>query len=172
MKLLASLRDDQYPFTYTDHVRLIARGVVYNDKKEIALIKLHGQDKFGNRNYYELPGGGVKDTETNEEAFVREIIEEVGWKVKIIAELGEVDDFYNLIHRENHNFYFLGSCLSYVGTKLEDYEKAIMEKVIWVSIDEAIAIFKNMNNQGCATLVKRRELPILILAKQKMEEKQ
>jgi len=171
MKLLASLKDDQYSFTYTDHVRLIARGVVYNEKKEIALIKLHGQDKFGDRNYYELPGGGVKDSETNDEAFVREIIEEVGWKVTIIAELGEVDDFYNLIHRENHNFYFLGSCLSFVGTKLDDYEKTIMEKVIWVSIDEAITIFKNMHNQGCATLVQRRELPILMLAKQKMKEK-
>jgi hypothetical protein len=40
---------------------------------------------------------------------VRECREELGYKVKVIAELGEVDDYYNLIHRNNHNISFFVS---------------------------------------------------------------
>lgn len=34
MKLISKLIDDQYPFTYIDNTRLIARGIIYNDEKK------------------------------------------------------------------------------------------------------------------------------------------
>lgn len=163
------LKDEEYPFDYIDHIREIARGVVLNEKEEVALIKLHGHDSFGDRNYYELPGGGVKSGETHEEAFIREIEEEVGYESEIIAELGEVIDFYNLIHRENHNYYYLARVKRYTGKHLEEYEKSMMEKLVWVSLPEAIKIFTDMQDYGCGRLVKNRELPILLLARQMIQ---
>jgi 8-oxo-dGTP pyrophosphatase MutT (NUDIX family) len=165
MKIIQKLNDDQYPFSYIDHVRKCSRGVVINDKNEVALIKLHGFDSFGDRNYYELPGGGVQKNEKISDAFLREMKEEIGYQVEIISPLGQVRDFYNLIHRENHNYYFVAKTKQWVGTKLEDYEKTMIEQILWMPIDDAIEAFKIMQDYGCGILVKRRELPILLLAK-------
>ena len=64
MKLLYSLKDNQFPDNGFNHTRSIVRGIVYNDKFEIAMIYLLGDDKFGHRDYWETPGGGVKKGET------------------------------------------------------------------------------------------------------------
>ncbi|HNX16615.1 MAG TPA: NUDIX hydrolase [Bacilli bacterium] len=168
MKIIAHLQDNQYPFSYIDHIRTIARGVVINDKNQVALIKLHGFDSFGDRNYYELPGGGVKENEKISDAFMREIREELGFEVTILDEIGQVRDFYNLIHRENHNYYFLGKANRYVGVQLDEYEKTMFEKALWLSIDDAIKCFQEMHDDGVSGLVKSRELPILLMAKKWM----
>jgi 8-oxo-dGTP pyrophosphatase MutT (NUDIX family) len=169
MKIIQKLIDDQYPFSYIDHVRKCSRGVVFNEKNEVALVKLHGFDSFGDRNYYELPGGGVQMKEKLSDAFCREMKEEIGYQVEIISPLGMVRDFYNLIHRENHNYYFVAKTQQWVGTKLDDYEKTMIEEIVWMPIDEAIERFKTMQDYGCGRLVKQRELPVLQLAKQLIE---
>ena len=170
MRLLASLLDTEYSLEYIDHIRDIARGVVLNEQNEVAIIKLHGRDAFGDRNYYELPGGGVKKDEDFSSAFKREMEEETGFSVEIIAEIGQVNDFYNKIHRENHQYYYLGKTIKYVGKHLEEYEKSMMEKVIFIPLLDAIELFKNMQDYGCGKLVKNRELPVLIEAKNILDQ--
>ena len=64
-------------------------------------------DLFGHYDYFETPGGGIDQGENPEQAVVRECREELGYEVRILAEIGYVDDFYNLIGRENHQHYFL-----------------------------------------------------------------
>jgi len=164
MKTILHLKDDQYPFTYIDQIREISRAVVFNDKGEIALTKLLADDKFGHRDYYELPGGGVQVGETFEQAALREIEEEIGFSGEIVAEIGQVIDVYNLIHRENHNHYFLIKAHEFVGTRMEEKEKHLIEKIVWVEIDEAKHLFLAMNDFMLSGLVKRRESPILDLA--------
>ena len=44
MKLLYKLTDNEFPYVGVDHVRDISRGVIYNDKNQIALIHLFGDD--------------------------------------------------------------------------------------------------------------------------------
>ena len=169
MKQILHLKDDQYEYTYIDNVRYVCRGVLLNDKNEIALNKLHGFDNFGSRNYYETPGGGKKDNETLKEALLREMREETGYEVKIIKELGMVNDYYNLIHRNNRNYFYLCKAVKYVGKELENYEKSLIEKVVWVNVDEAIRLYEEMGGSGVAILVKNRELPILKKVKKILE---
>jgi len=164
MKLLAEYVDDQYPFEYIDHTRLIARAVAFNDDGEIALTKLNSVDKFGVRDYYELPGGGVQSGETPEEAIVRELKEEIGYEVSVVTEIGTVSDYYNLIHRHNVNHFFMVRVGKYVGQKLEPREQAMIEKIEWLPLAEAVARYENTSDTLIAGLVKRRELPILRLA--------
>lgn len=164
MKINLKLKDDQYPFTYIDQVREIARAVVFNQRGEVALTKLLADDKFGHRDYYELPGGGVNTGETHEQAVLREVEEETGFEGEIVSELGIVTDFYNLIHRENHNHYYLVKAHKFIGTRLEEKEKQLIEKIVWVSIKEAQELFFRMNDSMLSGLVKRRESPILDLA--------
>lgn len=171
MKQILSLKDEQYPYTFIDHVRYVSRGVLLNDKNEIALMKVDGDDMFGHRDYYETPGGGKKDNETISEACIREIQEETGYKSIILKELGLVVDYYNLIHRKNRNYYFLCKTSEFVGKNLDDYEKTMIENVVWVNIDKAIELYENMGGSGVAILVKNRELPILKKVKKILEEK-
>ena len=161
MRKILSLVDDQYEYTYIDHVRYVCRGVLLNDKNQVALNKLHGFDSFGDRNYYETPGGGKKDNETLKEACLRELKEETGYEVEIIKELGMVDDYYNLIHRNNKNYYYLCKTIRFAGKSLENYEKSMIEELVWVDIDTAISLYEKMTNSGVAILVRNRELPIL-----------
>ena len=169
MKTLLKLEDDQYPLEYIDHTRYIARAILLNDKNKVALIKVNGDDMFGHRDYYETPGGGMKDNETAEQACYREVQEETGYDSIILEEIGIVEDYYNLIHRKNINHYFLTRATHFVGKHLDNYETKMLEKVIWVDINEAIRLYQNMGGSGVAILVKNRELPILMKVKEILE---
>ena len=170
MKTILKLEDNEYPYTYIDHVRYVCRGILLNDKNEIALMKVDGDDIFGHRDYYETPGGGKKDKESIRNACLRELEEETGYKSIIIRELGLVIDYYNLIHRNNKNYYFLCKTTEFVGKHLDEYEKSMINNVVWMDIDKAIETYEKMGGSGVAILVKNRELPILKKVKKILEK--
>ena len=159
-------------FEGVTHIREVARAILINDKNEVCLEYLLDDDGFGPRDYYETPGGGVKPGETHEAALKREISEEVGYECDILKFLGRVDDYYNLIKRKNHNYYYLVKATNRVEQHLEADEVIRISKIVWVSIDEAIKLYENMQNVLVGRLVKQRELPILKLAKTALQSKQ
>ena len=170
MKNVFHFEDPYYKKDYIDHVRVVLRGVLLNDKNEVALIHVVSDDKFGHRDCYELPGGGKKKDETFHEGVKREVQEETGFAAKIIKFLAKVDDFYNLIHRNNHNYYYLLRAEKYVGDHKEEYEKKVMESIKFYEIDAAIKMVENVHDDGVGLLIKQRELPILKLAKEYIDE--
>lgn len=163
------LKDEQYPLDYIDHNRYIARAVIINNDRKIAILHVVRNDIFGNYDYYELPGGGVNNNERPEEAVVREAHEETGVSAFIVDKIGVVDDYYNLIHRHNINYYFLLKIKHFGHRTLEEYEKSMIKETLWVSIDEAIEKFKEMPSSGVSLLVKNREVPILLEARKIMK---
>lgn len=83
--IIAELSDKtfnpSYSFQYTPdeyHVRLAARGILEQNGK-IALLNVT------NKHYHKLPGGGLENHETVEDAFKREILEETGYTCKILT---------------------------------------------------------------------------------------
>ena len=127
-------------------------------------------DNFGHRDCYELPGGGKKKNETFHQGVLREIKEETGFDAKNIKFLAKVDDFYNLIHRNNLNYYYLLRATKYVGESKEEYEKTMIKELLFVDINQAIKMVENVHDDGVGLLVKQRELPILKLAKEYIDE--
>lgn len=170
MAINLHLKDDQYPYMGINHQREIARAIFINEKNEIALTKLLGDDKFGHRDYYETPGGGIKPGETPEQALFRELIEETGFESVVLDKIGDVVDYYNLIGRENHNHYYFARSTRHVGNHLEEAEILMLEKVVWVTLEEAISLFEKMGGSPLSTLVKRRELPILLEAQKLLKK--
>ena len=127
MKKVFKFQDNYYPLTYIDHTRITVRAVSINEKNEVALLHLISDDNFGHRDCYELPGGGKKKNESFHQGVLREVREETGYECEIITFLGKVIDYYNLIHRENHIYYYLLRTEKYVGKNMEEYEKSISD---------------------------------------------
>jgi ADP-ribose pyrophosphatase YjhB (NUDIX family) len=160
MKINLSLSDDEYPSQPTKEVREIARALVSDGAGHYAVHHIVRNDLFGSFDYYETPGGGVDAGETPEIAVVRECREELGYQVKILAELGYVDDFYNLIGRENHNYYFL--CVregSYLGKRFVSAGDQMIKETLWLPLKEVIALYEGVPEGKLPNLVKARELP-------------
>lgn len=166
MELIAKLKDDQYPFNGIKEVRHIVRAILLDENNNICLEYILDDDGFGPRDYYETPGGGIKSGENHEQALKREIEEEVGYKIEIIQELGQINDYYNLIYRKNINYYYLARIVGKCEPHLEEDEKRRINKIIFVDINTAIKLYENMQNVLVGKLVKQRELPILKIAKQ------
>jgi len=171
MEIIADLIDNEFEYNGITHERMISRGVVFDDNFNIALIKLHGRDDLGSRNYYELPGGGVELNESIDDAFIREIGEEIGYNTVILDEIGIVKDYYNVLKRHNINHYFLAKILNETPKKYNDFENKVIERIEFVNIDEAIKIFKKQRNSKLARLVRNRELRVLLIARDLMEKK-
>lgn len=172
MKLIASLKDDQYSKAQVYTPRIAARGVCVNELGEVALTHLLKTDKFGHRDYYELPGGGKRLGETVLNSAIREMKEELGVDVILLDKLGIVHDFYNLINQENYSYYYLFKVKGYGQNHLEPREAGLIDKIVWVPLKEAILLFtKQLDLKGVGLLVARRELPILKLAAKSFDKK-
>lgn len=165
------LNDDQYPNNGINHIRKVARGILFNDKNEICILKIYGEDIFGIRDYYETPGGGVDDNESFEEAVLRELDEEVGVKSHIIAFVGEIEDYYNLIFRKNINRYFICKIDEITRIHYVSEGDSMIKDLLFVPLEEAISLYEKMSDYGVSKLVKQRELPILKEVKRMIDKK-
>jgi 8-oxo-dGTP diphosphatase len=161
MEILATLKDDQYPFTGVKETREISRAILSDGKGHFAIHHVVRDDMFGNYQYFETPGGGIDNGETPEMACIRECLEETGYRVKIVGELGEVVDYYNLMKRENHNHYYLCEREGdFLGTRFVSAGDAYIKETLWLPIPEIIELYESTIQEKIPLLCSRRELPI------------
>lgn len=136
-----------------------ARGLLFDEANRIALLLM---DQNG---YHKLPGGGIEESETPEEAFCREIKEETGCLCKIIDKIGIVEE-----HKGHNHFLHVSYC--YAARKLSECrklsftenEKELGFHLVWMTYDNALEIMKRDYN-NCNDYDKKfmlfRELCIL-----------
>lgn len=116
--------------------RTAARGILISGDK----IGLFHKAK---KNEYKLPGGGIDDGETPEQAFLREIMEETGCEVEIIEKLGTIEEWKSYTNFKQVSHVFVAKLVK--DTKqLHLTEKEIAEggEFLWVTLDEAISLVK------------------------------
>ena len=169
-ELYLELKDEEWPFEYTDHDRQIVRAVVFDDDKNFYFVRANRDDDFGVSTLIETSGGGVEEGEDLLEAIHRELKEELGIESEIICKIGVVSDYYNLIHRHNINNYFLCRAVSFGDKHLTPEEiKDFHLSTLKMTYDEAVAEYERRRESRLGRLVCNRELPVLKRAKEILE---
>ena len=159
------LNDISYKYSFINHERKIARAILFDDEGYFYFVNVTRNDEFGKCSLIETSGGGVNENETYRKALKRELKEELGAEVKIICYLGEVIDFYNLIHRKNLNHYFLCKVNNFKENNLTSDEiNKFHLKTLKVKYDEAIDLYKKYMFTKLGRLLYNREMiPLLAI---------
>lgn len=149
-------------------IREAARAVLLTDSGEVYLmnVRLHG--------YHKLPGGGIDEGESKEQALVRELLEEVGCRAEIISELGLVNEYRTTPWRGSERIKQISYCYlakqigEQVASELEEGE--IAEQMIEVkakSIQHAIELLSADTPDNIeGEFIRKRDLYFLRAAQQ------
>ena len=165
-----SLEDVSYPYMKVTHDRNIVRAIVYDEGK-YCFAHISRNDQFGNLSYIETSGGGVEENEKLEAAVMRELKEELGVEVEILAYLGFVSDYYNLIYRHNLNHFYLVKVLSTGEQHLTNDEiNDFHLKPIKLTYEEALAEYEKARKDKLGLLIYNREVPMLKYAKKIVDD--
>ena len=121
-------------------IRIGARGIVLDKNGNIAVIY---KEK---KNEYKLPGGGVKDEDTNK-AFIRECREELGIEVDIKKLIGTAEEYKSQENFKQISYVFIAEKIfDLPNNNLTIKEKEEGTKYIWMNKFEAIEKMKNSLN--------------------------
>ena len=114
--------------------RFSVRVLLTNSDDEVCVVKSF---KHG---YIQLPGGGVENGETIEDAAKREAREEVGYEITDLKPLGyTIEERYGLVGNDALKaFVFTAKAGKNVGVKLTDEEKEEDFAPVWMTIKDAI----------------------------------
>ena len=165
-----TLRDTEWPFTYTDHDRVVVRAIVVDADGYFYFNRLVRDDIFCTGTVIETAGGGVEAGEALPDALRRELKEELGAEVEILAELGTVSDYYNLIHRHNINHFYLCRVTAFGETAMTAAEQDTFHlSTLKMTYDEALAEYERNAATALGRLIASRELPILHRAKELLD---
>lgn len=164
MKLLDFISDNN--LTQTNNligwnVRQAMRAVLLNNKGQVALMHI------GRHNIYKLPGGGVDEGESLEQAFIREMLEETGCHAEIRQELGITIEQRDQWKMFQVSYSFLANATKVQDISLTEEELEEQFSIVWVDdIDKAIELVSdNQPTQYDQRYMSRRDLEILKEAK-------
>lgn len=114
--------------------RRSARALVLADDK---LLLLHARKI----DVYMSPGGGIEPGETPEQAALRELLEETGYKGEIIRKTLVIKEYFSEENWETHYFLVKADLNKKSDRKLteEEINQDITEH--WLSVSEALTLF-------------------------------
>lgn len=164
-------KDTEWEYKGNDRIRESARAIVFDNEGFYYFSKLDtdDSDRFGKGIYIQTFGGGIEENENIIEALKRELLEELGARVKIIKELGTVYDAYNLVRCNVVSHYYLVKVLSFGKTALTGKEIQFKLSSLKLTYKEALEMYEGCCVYKLGKLLYQREVPILKEAKRFLE---
>ena len=157
--ILSEMYDTYYENTGFTTIRSSVRGLVRKDNL-YAMIHIKCNDGFGERDHYEISGGGIEKGEDEKTALKRELLEEVGFGVKIEKKIGTIIDRWNLLERINVHHFYVCELIFEEEPQLTDYEKEVIVGVEWHTLDEWAEILSK-ETTGINAMIHQRELLVI-----------
>ncbi len=167
--LIAKITDSDFfggePQYIDDDTRYNVRGILTDGNGNVAVMKIEKSD------YYKLPGGSIEITETPNQAFLREISEQTGYKAEITGYLGWIEE-----HKFKRKFCMVSHC--YVAKltdesrdeeALKDAQERLGFRLEWIKYEDALNKFAELGKickEYQMSFVLRREYLILENAKE------
>ena len=178
-EIALELTDTEWPPTVPDHDRQIVRAIVFDADGMLYFVRVKRSDQFGCATLIETSGGGVEPNEDLERAIRRELKEELGAEVDVLARIGVVSDYYNLIRRHNINNYYLCRLRAFGQKHLTQDEIWLMpfgllldlwechkQSTLKLTYADAVREYETHADTPLGRLIAQRELPILHRAKE------
>ena len=124
--------------------RMIVRGIVVDQSGAVAVFNKRVE------NDYRLPGGVIKNDESPEDTFLKEIKREIGCEIEIIEDIGIVEEYMAQDEIIQETYVFVGRVLAKGKIDYQNQELDEFGKVLWVSPEEALKLIsdykKEVNN--------------------------
>lgn len=147
--------------------REAARAVLLDSNDEVYLLNV------SKHNYHKLPGGGIDEGEEIKQALERELLEEVGCKAEITAELGIIVEY-----RDYEDGGLKQTSYCYLAKQVGDQTTSALEEgeldegmfeVKAKGIDEAITLLTNDKPDNLeGKFIQRRDITFLKAAKEQL----
>lgn len=166
MKLLKELTDKKFSGKGVK-LREASRAVLIDEKGLVPILHV---SKF---KYHKLPGGGIDEGEDKKQALLREVLEEVGSKITIGAEIGKIIEYRSKTNfnwgsdQKQISYCYLGKIISKGTPQFTESEMIEDFELVWMSLDQAIKALENdkpTNFEG--TFIVDRDLIFLKAAKE------
>jgi len=158
MKLIIRITDNDIfkeTFKLMETVsRYASRGVLIDDLMNVVMMYM------SESNLYKLPGGGLEEGETKEEAFLREIKEETGFEAEIFYELGYIEEHKNRNNFMQYSYCFIAKAGKRVSAvNLSEKELKMGMTYIWMTLDKALEVMNesliNCNDYSARFMILR-----------------
>ncbi len=162
-KILCEIEDRGFLKHEMTEDRHAVRGIVIDENNQVAI--LHSQS----HNFYELPGGGVENSENDERAVIREIREEAGCTVEIVERMGSVIAMLTSGDAKNISQGFLCKAVKKSASDFANDEIDEDFETIWVrDLDEAIELISRNSKNNYPAM---RDVAFLKEAKKTISQK-
>lgn len=118
-------------------IRKAARTVIFDDDNKTAIISVN------NGEYFKIPGGGIEPGQTIRQAACAEARQEAGCRVNLLKKIGTHSYLDPNTGTEHQSVCYLASKAGVSEkTQFTSFEKKNKFKLQWLSVDEAVSLFK------------------------------
>ncbi len=149
-------------------IKNAARTVIFDENDLIAIIDVR------NGEYFKIPGGGIQDNESIEDAAKREALEEAGCQVELLKIIGEqqfIDNNPDFGQTTHHSVCFLAKKIGEQNnSSFDDWEKSNQMKLIWVTLTKAIELFSKVNTSDFfGSQINKRDFDFVLKAQEELK---